>query len=220
MSLKLKAFGLGLLAMMAIGAFAVVNATATTGGHFVSEVAHTEIKGSENAIDRLELTSHGLEGGTVCDFAAYNGTANAATVTEIEVSPSYAGCHTTGQAAGTVKVDSFGCKYRFTVAKEAGGNVEGTTDVVCEAGKAIIVTHPSCEITIAPTNNQNIFGITYTKVAGVKHEITLDMKIQVETTYHSGICVLTGTFHNGTLSGAMMLKGTTTEGSQVGITAT
>jgi len=227
MSLKLKALGLGLLAMIAVGAFAVMNATAETGGHFVSEVAHTEIIGVEDtgagSTDRFEFTSHGLEGGIVCDEVSYKGTANAATVTEITVTPEYKKCHTTAEAAGTTTVHVNGCGFIFTVGKTPKEEPEGTVHVECPPEKRIEITHPNCTITISPTNNQNLKGFTYkTITTNNKHAITIDAPkpgIQLQTTYHAGICVLTGTTHTATMEGGATVRGTNTEGTAVGITA-
>jgi hypothetical protein len=222
MSIKLKALGLGLLATMAIGAFAVMNASATTGGHFVSDVAHTEIKGMEDKnVHQLEFTFHGLSGGIICDTVSYSATTTVSTVTELLVTPSYAGCHTTGEAAGTVTVSVNGCKYRFTVAP-GGNETEHTVHLECPAGQGILVTHPNCEVRITPQTINT--GLTYTRTTNAftgRHEITLESSLQFNIEYHgSKICVLTGTNHVGTLKGSATVQGFNTEGAQVNVTAT
>ncbi len=76
MNVKLGAFGLGLIAALAISAMGVVNATAETGGHFVSSVSTgTTIVGSESGTHTLHFTSEGGEAGqrTGCDNDAYTG---------------------------------------------------------------------------------------------------------------------------------------------------
>lgn len=47
MRVTVKALCLGLLASLAVGFVAVVNAPAESGGHFASEASHTRIEGWE-----------------------------------------------------------------------------------------------------------------------------------------------------------------------------
>jgi hypothetical protein len=236
MSLKLKALGLGLLAALSVGAFVVMSASANTGGHFVSEVAHTEIKGSEDtavgATDRFEFKSHGLEGGIVCDKVSYTGTANATTVTSITVTPKYEACYTTGQPVGSVTVKVTGCVYIFTVGKTPKEEPESSVHLECEANGHIVIEHPNCTITItgsaASKVNQTLTGFSYKTITiNNKHAVTVEASgtatnpgIQFATRYEGGICVFTGTNHVGTLVGAATVAGTNTAGETVGVTAT
>lgn len=219
MSIKLKVFGLGLLATMAMGAFAVMNATATTGGHFVSSVAHTTIVGNENSTHQLELTLSGLEGGIVCDEASYAGTTTNATETQIDITPSYAKCHTTTGEPGSVVVKPNGCIYRFTVAPGDPATTENTVDLVCPAGVSLEIVHPSCTIAIASQNN--LKSVTYTTVveSGV-HAITLHANASFAVGFEGGVCKLLGTNHTGALKGSATVKGFDTLGNPVGITST
>jgi hypothetical protein len=217
MSHKLKALGLGLVAMMAVGALAVMNASASTGGHFTAP-AHSIIKGTEVAgsSHQLEFVSHGLEGGIVCDEVTYSDyTSTQATETQVSVTPTYKKCHTTGAAAGTTTVHVNGCSYRFTV----GVGATGTADVVCPAGSAIVITHPNCTITVPAQNNIGTLNYTTTTESGV-HALTLDVNASFSTQYHGGICIFTGTSHTGTLSGSATVRGFDTNNNPVGITAT
>ena len=219
MSLKLKALGLGLLAVLATSAFAM-NASATGGGHFVSESAHTNIVGTESgATHRLHLTAVGSEGLIGCSTATYSGTATTATVSQLDITPSYAGCTTTGTATA-VTVTPNGCIYRFTT--EVGGT-NGTAHLICPAGKSLEIHHPNCTITVpgAPLN-QNIPGVHYTRVTeNGKHAITLDVNVSFTTEYHGGICIFLGTHHEGKLNGSVTVIGKDkTTGNPTGITAT
>jgi hypothetical protein len=218
MSLKLKVLGMGLLAMMATSAFAVMNASAVETGHFSSGTAHTIIKGEESgATHRLHLTGSGLEGQIGCSTATYEGTANAAVVKSIEVTPTYTGCSTTGTSTN-LTVTHNGCKYRFKVAT---GGTNGTADLVCPAGKAIEIHHPNCTITVTSVAaNQTIPGIHYTTTTEGKHALTIDVNVSFADEYHGGICIFLGTNQTGFLKGSVTVKGFDTAGNQVDITAT
>ncbi len=221
MSLKLKALGLGLLAIVATSAFAVVNAGASTGGHFVSDVAHTTIVGTESGNHRLHFTPDGTNEQIGCNSASYSGTTVNLTETQIEVTPSYSGCTTTSNGAA-VTVTHNECKYRFTVAV---GGTNGTADLNCPANKAIEIHHPNCTITVADEDssgpvNQNLPGIHYTTTVETKHAITLHVNVTFKTQYHGGICIFLGTNQFGELKGSVTVKGTDTAGNQVNITTT
>ena len=211
---KLRMLSVGLIAVLC-SAFAVVQAGATTGGHFIAP-AGTTIKSQETlgTNHRLEFVSHGLEGGIVCDEVTYSDyTSTKETETEIKVTPTYNTCHTTGGEHNvTVTVGS--CYYRFTV----GPGGSGTADLVCPSGDAIVIKHPACEITIPAQNN--IGGLSYvTTIENGVHAITLEAAAKFNTQYHGGICVFTGTNHVGTLNGSATVNGIK-ENKAVPITAT
>jgi len=212
---------LGLLAVIATSAFAVVNASAKIGGHFVTHNSnHVIVKGSEvpGSNHQLEFSSHGLEGGIVCDEVTYSDYTADETETEVTVAPSYAKCHTTGQNPGTTVVHVNGCDFKFTIAKNTTGETEQTVDLNCPT-KPLEITHPNCTITI-PTQTVEE-AVTYTPAAqdGVT-TITLDVNAEFATQYHGGICVFTGTSHIGTLNGSATVRGFDTNDEPVGITAT
>jgi hypothetical protein len=135
MSLKQKASALGVLAAVAIGCLTAANASATSGGHFVitPETSHSIIFGTQTEKHRLEYALHGLEGGIICDSALYEGTAEAATVTQLDLKPTYSGCHTTGSSTN-IPIDVNGCFYRLTVAKGSTDQSEQTVHLVCPFG--------------------------------------------------------------------------------------
>jgi hypothetical protein len=220
MSLKLKAVGLGLLAMMVTGAFAVMNATAETGGHFVSEKAHTVLKGSEAAPNHQ--IKFAVDGGTPieCTQVTYSGTTEATTVTAVTIKPHYTHCKTEGGTSTPeeeVEVTMNGCDYVFTIGKKAASH--NTVDVVCGA-QAIEIHHPNCTITVP---GQTVTGMTYgtDTTPGGKHAITATATISnIVAQYHGGICIFLGTTHSATMTGSATLSGTTATGEEVGITAT
>lgn len=220
MSLKLKGLGLGMLAMLALGAVVVINASAKTGGHFVSDAVdgHTIVSQTSGAgIHQLSFVQHGLEGAIVCDEMSVTGTAVGATVASEVGTPLFNKCHTAGSET-PLGVHMNGCQTRITIAPGAEATTEQTNDIICPPEKTIVITHPNCTITIVP---QTVTGITYTTtLQNGKHAITADVNSQVSLQYHAGICIFTGTNHTGTFKGSTIIKAFDTNGEQVNITAT
>jgi hypothetical protein len=221
MNFKLKALGLGLLATLALGAFAGVNATANSEGHFVAPgTPHAEVNQISGGDPQhgFEVTLHGLEGGVVCDKAIARGTISTETVTQVEGFTELEKCHTTGsESAIVVKMNE--CKGIGRVAKGTTSSTEQTEELVCPAGKAIVVEHPSCTYTIPPQKNNT--GWTYTPIKdNGKDAITLDVNIQYTIQFHAGICVFLGTTHTATAKGSTIVRGINTIGEQINITAT
>lgn len=219
MSLKLKGLGLAVLASLAIGAVTVMTASATTGGHFVSDAVdgHTIVnQTSGEGIHNLSFVQHGLESAIVCDEMSVTGTATTATVTSGVGTPTFAKCHTEGSET-SIAIHMNGCQTQITVAAGEGAT-EQTNDIICPPEKQIIITHPNCTITIVP---QTVTGITYTRIVdNGKHAITAAVNSQVALQYHAGICIFTGTNHTGTFKGSTIIRAFDTAGEQVNVTAT
>lgn len=215
MSLKLRGLGVAVLAATAMNAIAVMNATAETGGHFVSEVSHTIVDqsatpGSGHSFAFTSDDSSVME----CTFGRLTGTDVNATTTQPEGTTDIGECYTAGTETHFAFHEN-GCKGRATVAP--GGT--GTGDLICPAGKVMEVTHPNCLITVGPQNN--ISGFTYTNIVnGGEDAITLDVNVQYTVQYHGGICIFLGTTHGVSMVGSTVIKGFHTNGERVGITAT
>lgn len=216
MSIKLKALGLGLLAAMAVSALAVMNATAETGGHFVSTVAHTNITGTESGSHVLHFNKEGGAAGERigCDNDSYTATTTNLTEPSITVTPSWQNCYTTGTPESKFDIDENSCHFVFTIGKKATGH--NTAHVVCsKAGDAFVITHPSCEISVPP---QTVTGVSYTNENG---EVTLTSTVKnIESRYHNGFCIFLGTNHTAEMIGSVTVKGTNTAGEKVHVTAT
>jgi len=203
MGQKLKALGVGLLAIITASFFTVTDATALSGGHFVTPSAETLIKGEESGSHRLEFTIHGVEGSIVCNEAQYVDNQNVGeTAVEVLIIPSYGECHTTGSETG-IPIHMNQCRYLFTVAEELF--TEQTAHLICPGSATIVITHPNCTITIAP---QTILGgLTYERVIEEeKYAITLVSKAVFNVQFHGGVCILVGTNHTGTLSGSVTVR--------------
>lgn len=220
MGIKLKALGLGSLAAMAMGTFSVTTASAATGGHFLFSQAHATVVWKEVGLDATEVLVHGLEGGIVCDEGPphYTFFIGGGTVNDLRFPPRNLACHTTGNGTN-ISVAANECTYRFTIAAGTTDETEQTMDVACPAGKAIVITHPNCTITVPPQSG--LSGQTYTKIVdGGQNAITVDSNVQFSTQFHGGICVFLGTAHTGTLKGSSVITAFDTELNRLGIVVT
>jgi hypothetical protein len=220
MSLKLKAFGIGLLATMAIAAGGAMNASAEAGGHFVLEKAHSHIKSSNNETHQWHLALHGLSGEVGCDLTLVTATAVSQTLESIGFVPNYDKCTTTGSETA-IQIAYEGCHSTYTVAKGTGGLTEQTVHLLCPAGKAIRIMHPNCTISINPQTATG--GLTYTNKTDPttgKHEVTLEAQVQHSITRH-GLCQFVApTNGTATTNGSLTFKAFDAEGSQINFTAT
>jgi hypothetical protein len=219
MSNKLKALGLGLIAAMAMSAMVVVNATAQTGGHFVSSASKTTLTGTEGGTHVLHFKSEGGAAGSEigCTQDSYTGTVSAETVTSVDITPTWNNCFTTGSPGTIFDIEEQSCFFRFTV----GPNPEGhnTAHVVCsKAGDAFVIKHPNCTIRVPP---QEVNGVAYkTTVENGVHAITLESTVKnITAHYEAGFCVFLGTTHTSEMNGSVTVRGTSGT-TPVGVTAT
>jgi hypothetical protein len=226
MSLKLKALGLGLVAALAMSAFAVVNATATTGGHFTAENSHTILSGLDDATTPPKF--HAFDQTVTCKHATYSATTGE-TATSITATAVYGECST---SVGPAVVNMNGCDYLFTVRTNPATN-HNTTHLVCPGGGPTIrVNSPfsghDCIIEVTP-NQTPSGGVTYETggTAGSGHDIVVNATV---TGIHSVITTAGGNFfacgttdttdNEGELTGKATVTGKNTAGAAVGITAT
>jgi hypothetical protein len=207
MSLKLKALGLSLLVAVAVSAVTAANASANEEGHFVTDLTHAALHGFSGFGHNLHFVQHNVAGQIGCDEPTYVATmlSPSKTVSELTVTPTYKKCYTTGSGEpGSVTIDVNGCTYRFKVAKNTTSTTEQTGRLECPAGAALKITHPNCTISIHPQNINT--GLTYTKVVGPPHHITIDSDAQFTITVH-GLCqFITPTVAAGTLIGSVRVK--------------
>jgi len=216
MSIKLKVLGLGLLAVMATSAFSVMNAGAVVGGHFIHKgaggkavITGHEAKGTSHQLKfyHLKTNSHETDPEALpieCETAKYEGTVTTETVTSIQMYPTYTKCNTEGGVPGSVTVTPNGCSYTFF---SQGANKHGTAQVDCAAGKAIVINHPNCEITI-PAQTTMTEGLTYTATVEGQNSITADVTVNTITgQYHGGICIFLGTTQKFEMKGSVTVKG-------------
>ena len=221
MSAKLKAFGFGLLAALAVNAITVMNAPAGTGGHFYAssggaQFNHPIIKITEEGEHKQHLISHGLAGEIGCLESNYETTLTTGKAGTIEVFPSFAGCSTTGSSAVTVTMN--GCAYVLKVAAGTTESTSQTMDLKCPGTNKVEIHHPNCTIKIPPQSN--IGGLRYTTEIFPRHRIVKHLFAVVATQFEGGICIFTGTNHTGTIEGSVTVEAFATTGEQVDLTAT
>lgn len=231
MNRKLKALGALLSAALMVGAIAVVSASAEEepGGHFVSSVSHTLLRGTSHAVNPLELKDPA--GNVFCPTQNYHGTVNAPTVESVTVTPTYGtDCIITG-TTNTVHVDMNGCQYTFTVRKTS--TKDSTVHLVCPAGQSVTLTvtleHTNtvaCIIHLPPQTPKG--GVVYTNVLGGPsnlHTVTIHATASEITStrtpqFFGGCQFLAEHGTTGELSGTAYIEGTDTNNVQVPITAT
>lgn len=235
MSMKLRVLSLGLLAVLATSAFAVVNASAEQSGHFTAEKDHVIITGTESNPGNHNLkfqrtTPQGEATGLPieCTHVKYHGTAqlpkvgepNELTTQSITVTPTYEKCATQGGEWGEVTVHHPAtpeCETKVFKFTSSISSKKATVHVEC----AITVTHPNCTIKIP---KQTLSGVTYTTAtdaASGKHELTVDVTVRSITGhFEGGICIFLGTTHTFDMDGSVTVWGEDTEGKRQHITAT
>ena len=223
MSIKLKALGLGLLAVLAMSALAVTNASAIRSGHFSQDSGGTAtITGTQTSTHKVKFhTDHGTP--IECTSAHYHGKATTATTQEILVTPTYSDCHTEGSATN-IPVHTNECHFKFTSNSNASTHSpteDATTGLVCPPGvSGVIVTHPNCTMRMPP---QTVKGVTYTTITvNNKHAITLNVTVNTAITahYEGGICIFLGTTHQGSMTGSAIVEGFDSKGNPINLTAT
>jgi hypothetical protein len=231
MNRKLKALWMLLSAVLAVGAFAVVSAPAETGGHFVSEVTHTELKGTQDTAPgakRFEL--HSPIGTIFCAEVELTGTANATTLESVTIEPDLRECTRT-ESTNTFIVDMNGCTFTITVRKAEPGAKDNTTHMACPPGKSIAlkwyIEHGNtlaCTMHFPPQTPGG--GITYgTTGSGSTHAITSSVTVtgitSTRTPAFFGGCFFAPEHGANTeITGNAVVTGFNTEGKQIGITAT
>ncbi|HEX5593647.1 MAG TPA: hypothetical protein VFX35_09915 [Solirubrobacterales bacterium] len=126
---NVKAFGLALVAMLALGAVVVASASA----QFEAESVPVRVTRSAN--NTQEFTYN--EGITVkCTTVGGSGEQTATPSTDFRFNPTYTGC-TVPAIGGKAEVNMTGCGYTFT---SAAKSTSMTTHIVCPEGKSIDIT--------------------------------------------------------------------------------
>ena len=231
MTLKLRALGLALGALLVLGAMAASEASAK----FDSEIEHTLISGEQPAAKPHTFT---VEAGTTrCGTAKFSGTSVGSftgtswTREDLTITPEYSNCHTIilgEEKAFDIRMN--GCEYTFTAGEttEAGTKVDGTTDIVCPGTNVIeweITGANICKVTFPPQNN--VGGITYHNTgSGASRDVDWIIAITTLKYTQDGVFCpgnnfnASKTFTNGKYSGEVTSVGTNTTGTQVGIWVT
>jgi hypothetical protein len=162
MSLKLKAVGLALVAVLAMGGLSAVSASAD---EFHSGATSGTVKGTNVGQETFTVTF-----GTVkCTSVTYTGTYSASTVTSQIVTPAYSGCTAFGFA--NVPIDVNGCQFRFN---QPNASTISTVDII-NCTKPMEVTAPNCRVTIG--NQNGLTSVRWDNVAATPLHVTATTNI-------------------------------------------
>ena len=182
---------------------------------FAAESAPVTLTGGNDGSTHIFKTT---AGSVECKGATFSGTQAEKEVVELELTPTYSECATSGIA---VSINANGCVYRFTAIKVEGGTRKGNMDIVCPAGKEITASWSlfgtnKCTIKVPPQEGLNI--TSYTNVGtGATRETTFDIAITgFKYTHTAGtgfISCTTGSAQNGTYEGKALLTGETDAGA-------
>jgi hypothetical protein len=171
---KFKFLGLALVAVFAMSAVGASAASATV--EFRAEKAPITLTGNQEG----ESNAFDVQFGEVkCKVAKYTGTTTTTTDTVVKVVPNYENC----TFAGVVTtIDMNGCFYNLKI-NNSGPPFTGTADVVCEAGKTIVVTGGTkCNVDVPAQTG--LGPITFTNIgAGTTREVTLGLGGITNITY-------------------------------------
>jgi hypothetical protein len=181
---NLKVLGVALAAVFAMSAIAASMASADT---ITAEKYPVTLTGSQSAPFNNVLTVPNT--GTVkCETATYHGELTAAGTT-VTITPTYKKCEVLGFASGEA-VNMNGCDYMLHL-NPAAGNTTGTADVVCPAGKEIVVTATSVGTTKCVFNIPAQVGLAKATVtntgAGTTSELVLHLEVKnIKETHTAG----------------------------------
>ena len=197
------AIGLSLLAALAMSAMSVMSASATTSGHFTSDVSTTKLNVTETTgtTHSMKLTAVGTT--VECHSPSYSGHATGLTSTHITIIPVYNNCTTGTGGAATVTMN--GCSYTFTSRTPPG---HATVHLDCPVGARAEVHTGGGTLTFGaqtPTTN----GVLYeTITTNNKHALTLNATQEGIHYECHGACAIFGTSGtNAKLSGAATIAG-------------
>lgn len=218
MSIKLKAVGLGLLATVALAAFAAASAMANKEGHFVTTGTPIPIiKTTQSPTHTLEFEIHGFGPGMICDKHGSEVQNEKETENELILFLEFADCYTTNDPATKFPITAKGCPIWIWAAAGTTPMTEQTSKFDCIS--PIEIHHPNCTIKI-PSQSFNT-GITLTPILeNNKHTITLDVNLTYTAHFEAGMCTMLGTSQTGTLKGSLTVEAFNLQGERANLTAT
>jgi hypothetical protein len=218
-SLK-AAFGLSLLAALALSAMSVMSASATDPGptnHFTSSTANTKYTVTEATGTAHSVTLHAYGGELTCHKPQYavhhTSTTTFTTLTVTPINDTEWGC--TDKEGNHATVHFKGCHYQFTA---KGPGTHATIHFKCPVGVKAEVTLANGSV-LKFKEQTPVGGATYVNTNG---EVTANITATgIHVTCH-GICQILGTTRtDATMVGAAKIAGfDTTSGAKSHLTAT
>jgi hypothetical protein len=216
---RLRVVGVTLAAVFAISAVA---AAAAQAGVWEAEEYPARVTGEQTT----QIVFTGVVGSWKCGGLKFQGELSKES-SQLDLAPTYEKCSWAGIAA-TVNME--GCTYRFTAGNtigESSNKVEMLMGIICPAGKEIKLTLAN-ECTIKFPEQTGISSAvaenTLTAVPKMAVDMTLELQQLTYTVEHGSLCPNApgdGTYTNGTLLGAALLKGENPNtGEAIGLTVT
>ena len=228
---NLKALGLALFAILAMGAMAAASASAQEGEIYSTTTYPAHISGSDVDPTGIEPTAAFTRDGDVieCDVATYTSEIKAA-VKRLTITPKYEKCEEEDEAGGLhpVTVTVNGCDYEFHHATTlVGGTTDQwtvTADLKCPTAKGVEVhtynkasDHTAgashCTLTMLPASNQNLAGGLITEETGATDPLEIEGTVKPQVQTH-GTCSFGFTLNVGT---ELHLSATVTGSQPIGI---
>jgi hypothetical protein len=226
MTRNLKAFGLALVAMLAIGAIGAQAASAVVEHSFRSSAANedTVLTGKSESYSSSQTSQHiftATAGLTVeCD-ATFVGRNIGNPLDTVAVRPTYTNCKDNATVTNT------GCQYVFDsdttqASGHSASSEHAAVSLDCEHQHYIEVTKPGCKLRFEDTHtgvqgtvNQSIHGVRYTQLSSHSGKHALTVKATAKTITYTvlagSFCGLAGhgagTYHNGTYDGTAEVTG-------------
>jgi hypothetical protein len=221
---KIKVLGLALVAVLAMSA---VGASASQAFEFTAFNKtsglheHGTTVGEQIAGETHKFTPTGGFASIQCTKAHFTGTAKSGTEATPTTHPEYSGC--TDSFGRTVHVTTTGCDYQFHVTAGSADKFTGTSDIVCAAGKNIIVQITSggsviCTDTIGSQTGNSVIDYENLTAANPRD-------IRINSTVTNVKNTVTGSFFNcgtteglktnGTYTGNTTVKAFNTAGKQI-----
>ncbi len=199
---NLKALGLALVAVLAMGA--VVGSATASAASFHSEKETTILTGTS-------VGNHVFSSGSLavtCTHATFKGTSKGTgsagnfTTSTLTLHPTYEGC-SDNVFGGTDTVDTTGCNYVFNATTNGTGHLP--SNIECTAGYSIKVTAPGCTLSFGEQNTTG--GVKNTnESSGTTRDSKTVATVTATFTKSGELCFLvSGT--SGLYSGTTTLKG-------------
>jgi hypothetical protein len=221
---KLRLLGVGVLAVVTVGAVAVVDASATTSGHFTTQSSDHHVVFRGTAIHpgthtlTIQRTVNGTASGSPikCTHIHYFSTRTGWFVTLFPViwfKPTYTDCSTEGESPHNVLIDVPGPCGENAYEMTSGGS--GTVHANC----SITLTHPNCRIVLPA---QTLSGVSYSATTrNGRAALTANLNLQgITGHFESGFCVFLGTNQTFHMQGSILIWAEDAGGNPVGITHT
>jgi hypothetical protein len=217
---NLKAFGLALVAAMALGAIGAQGASAVVEHSFRSGAANTVLTGASESYttgsskDVFSATA----GLTVSCDGTFEGTNTGTTTDTVTVHPKYHNC--TSSLGGSPTVHTNGCNYIFdSDTTQASGHSTSSehaaVSLECETGHVIEITAPGCNFAFNVAQGSR-HGVRYSEVTHSSKKsitVTATVKTIAFNATSGSLCGLAGhsagTYTTGTYDGKATVTGYT-----------